>query len=81
MKKSIIVIVAMIGFAGIASATETKSEKAIAHGNEHIAVVGNCFPAVGNWVNAATYSCPDRGYGPASITRDASAPAPKSENK
>lgn len=32
----------------------------------------SCWPVTGNWVNAATTHCPDRGYGPGNTERSAS---------
>lgn len=80
MKTALITLLATIALSGIANASEGNGDKGNttrAANGDHIAVTGNCFPASGNWVNAAAYSCPDRGYGGIGISHPSECKGPK----
>ena len=57
---------ALLSTGAMAGYSESKSTNS---GGDKLVTVRECFPATGNWVNAATYSCPDQGSGGWGMTR------------
>lgn len=68
MKKLMIAFaaLALLSTGAMAGYDHTRS---ITVGNDKAPIARKCFPATGNWVNAAAYSCPDQGSGGIGLSR------------
>ena len=61
--KTLIALAALAMISTGAFAGEKSHTKEVNTGHDNLVTSRACFPSTGNWVNAATQSCPDQGSG------------------
>lgn len=69
--KTIMIAMLAVSFLAAPAAFASEGEHTITKtfSNDKASVERGCFPSTGNWVNAATQSCPDQGSGGVGLSR------------